>query len=84
MTVVTVLSARSLWFVPLGELNPMGRNLHRCFNPRLENSTVSLRREKEKDGVIFSGGEFASSANGGLMGVELTLFVGGLMAKTLN
>jgi hypothetical protein len=81
MTIEKVLGARSLWFVPLAELNPVGRNLDRWLGPLLEEWYGFAAPREEGATTIFAGGEFQPQANQAVIGVEFAISVDGAMAK---
>lgn len=85
MTVESVLSARSLWFMDMRGLNPRGRNLYRLIGPLLSRwyGFTEPTEFDESKGVQFIGGEFSPSEKGtDMTGVNITLFADGIVAQT--
>ena len=85
MTIETVLSARSIWFMDMRGLNPRGRNLYRLIGPLL-NQWYGFTEPKEFDenkGVRYREGEFSPSEKGtDMTGVAVTIYSDGMVAET--
>ncbi|MEX2304505.1 MAG: hypothetical protein WD733_26420 [Bryobacterales bacterium] len=85
MTIQTVVSAKSLWFGDVRQLNPRGINLYRLIVPLAQQwfgFTPPTEFDEEK-GVRFSGGEFSPSGHGGdTIGIDITIYNNGIMATS--
>jgi hypothetical protein len=85
VTIETVISAKSLWFLELRNINPRGRNLYRIIAPKLQQwyGFVPPQEFDEEKGVRFTGGEFSPSERGDdLTGIELTVYQNGFLAMS--
>lgn len=86
MKLLSVKQARSIWLVPLVDLNPRGLNLLSFIRPIIEKYKfveVPIKPE-ELDlgkGVKFAGGSFQKDSQHDLS-IDLTLFNDGLVADT--
>lgn len=85
MKIETVISAKSLWYIELRNINPRGRNLDRIIVPKLQEwygFTAPTEFDEEK-GVKFMGGEFSPSERGDdITGIELTIYNNGIVAMS--
>jgi hypothetical protein len=90
MELLSVLTARALWFIELRDLNPRGRSFRYTLFPALAEkynfATYPYDEEgneptKEEPGFKFLNGEFHDS-NGVEIMVNLTIFDDGLVAET--
>jgi hypothetical protein len=81
----TVVSAKTLWFLEMRNLNPRGRNLYKIIVPKLQQWYGFTAPEEfdEKKGVRFGAGEFSPSERGeDWTGIELTIFNDGFVAMS--
>ena len=85
MTIETVLSAKSLWFMDMRGLNPRGRNLYPLIGPLLKQwyGFTEPTEFDENKGIQYRGGEFSPSGqNTDITGIAVTLYSNGLVAET--
>src|SRR6266571_2309534 len=90
MELLSVLTARALWFVELRDLNPRGKALRYTLFPALADKyqfehypydAEDNQPTKEEPGFKFLDGEFHDS-NGVAIMINLTVFDDGLVAET--
>jgi hypothetical protein len=87
MKLIAVLNARSLWWVNLVDLNPLGRSLYPALIPAIRDTyrfvkyPKSLGEIDERAGIKFEDGEFAGQSGIPLM-LNLTIYSDGLMVDT--
>jgi hypothetical protein len=88
MKIDSVISAKSLWFMNLRQLNPRGRNLYKVIIPQLVQWYGFIEPKEPYDenvGVQFLNGEFSPTQDGrsgDLAGVSVTLYFNGVLAQT--
>lgn len=85
MTIETILTARSLWYVDMRQLNPRGRNIFPLIAPLLQEwyGFTPPREHSLEKGVTFAGGEFSHSGQrADAIGIEVTFYHDGLVASS--
>jgi hypothetical protein len=89
MKIQNVISAKSLWFMDIRQLNPRGRNIYKVIIPQLVQWYGFTEPKEPYDenhlGVQFMNGEFSPTQDGrsgDLTGINLTVYFNGLLAHT--
>ena len=87
MKLIAVMNARSLWWINLIDLNPLGRSLYPALIPAIRDTyrfakyPKSLGEIDERAGIKFEDGEFTGQSGIPLM-VNLTIYHEGLIVDT--